>query len=88
MLFQTHRLSVHYVALNESAWLYAFFYYVFITFCPLFPNYVLLSPLNPENVNTHASIVYLNLSDKMKEVFLAVTELCRRAGKGPQCSDC
>lgn len=29
-----------------------------------------------------ASIVYLNLSDKMKEVFLAVTELCRRAGTG------
>lgn len=29
-----------------------------------------------------ASIVYLNLSDKMKEVFLAVTEPCRRAGTG------
>lgn len=29
-----------------------------------------------------ASIVYLNVSDKMKEVFLAVTELCRRAGDG------
>lgn len=66
MLFQTPRLSVHMWLWMHLHGFMLFSYNVFITFCPLFPNYVLLCPLNPENVNTHASIVYLNLSTRWR----------------------